>query len=93
MKPIPIEGLDYVRASHKSHYGLIKSEWVKTADVFDWQINIPANTTATIYLPVRDRPEILESGSVFEMEEGTTQGGIIEITLTSGSYHFISKLN
>jgi alpha-L-rhamnosidase len=92
MKPVLIEGIDFVKATHKSPYGMIRSEWVKTVDVFDWQITIPANTSATIYLPVGEVPEILESGSSYEAEDGKSKDGISEITLTSGSYHFISKL-
>jgi alpha-L-rhamnosidase len=71
---------------------MIKSEWVKTVDAFDWQITIPANTTATIYLPVKDVPEILESGSPYKAEDSKTKDGISEIILSSGSYHYISQL-
>jgi alpha-L-rhamnosidase len=92
MKPTLIEGIDFVKATHKSPYGMIKSEWVKTPEDFDWQITIPANTTATIYIPVKEDPDILESGGAFAVKADKTHLGISEVTLASGSYHFISNL-
>jgi alpha-L-rhamnosidase len=92
MKPTLIEGLDFVNATHHSPYGMIKSEWVKTAENFDWQINIPANARATIYLPVADQPEVLEGGTPFTLPEKRAEQGVVPIHLPSGSYHFISKI-
>jgi hypothetical protein len=37
-----------VKASYQSPYGLIKSEWHKTATTFQLQVSIPANTTAVV---------------------------------------------
>ena len=91
MKPVMIDGLDFVKAFHESPYGLIKSEWAKTTGSFDWQITIPANATATIYLPVSLDPEVYEGGKEFKLPEGTA-GTSAAIDLASGSYHFISKL-
>ena len=92
MKPTLIDGLDFVKASHKSPYGMIISEWNATDDEFDWNITIPANTTATLYIPVKEVPEIIESGNIYEVPENMTQDGLSEINITSGSYHFKSNL-
>jgi alpha-L-rhamnosidase len=92
MKPTLIEGLDFVKATHHSPYGMIKSEWVRTAEDFDWQINIPANARATIYLPVAERPEVLEGGTPFTLPDNRAEQGVVPIHLPSGSYHFISKI-
>jgi alpha-L-rhamnosidase len=43
--------LKFVKATHQSPYGLISSEWHRDGKKFDWQIEIPANTTATVYVP------------------------------------------
>ena len=51
MRPYPIKGLDYIQASYNSTYGTIKSSWVKKNKTFDWQITIPSNTTAQVYVP------------------------------------------
>ena len=51
MKPTPVGDLNFVKATHNSPYGLISSEWHRDGNKFDWQIEIPANTTATVYVP------------------------------------------
>ena len=62
MKPEIITGLDSVSASYNSNYGLIKSEWKKVGHNFTWQIEIPANTSAMIYVPAKSDSEVSESG-------------------------------
>ena len=59
LKPYPIEGLDYVNCSYQSVSGLIESKWKRiksngknnSSDRFEWDILIPANTTAEVWLP------------------------------------------
>jgi alpha-L-rhamnosidase len=57
MRPTLVGDLKFARAAHRSPYGLITSEWHRSDKTgtpnsgFDWQIEIPANTTATIQLP------------------------------------------
>lgn len=63
MKPTVINDLQFVKASHKSPYGLIKSAWEINGDVFNWEITIPANTTATVYVPGKEESETIGSGT------------------------------
>lgn len=51
MQPHFPKGLTHVKASYKSIYGLIKSEWTKENGNFTWNITIPANTSAIVKLP------------------------------------------
>lgn len=51
MKPHPVPGLDRVSASYRSVRGMIKSAWSKSGDSFTWTVMIPANTTATLWIP------------------------------------------
>ena len=44
-------GLAWVKASHDSPYGTIRSEWRIGGDRFDWTIEVPPNTAATAVLP------------------------------------------
>jgi len=64
LKPYPIDGLDNVECSYRSVSGLIESNWKRTDDRFEWNILIPANTIAEVYLPTADgyRKQILGSG-------------------------------
>jgi alpha-L-rhamnosidase len=92
MKPTLTGDLDYVKASHTSPYGMIRSEWAKTADGFAWQITIPANARATIYLPLGDEPEVLEGGKPFSLPERSEDENVAIIELASGSYRFFSRM-
>ncbi len=63
MKPILVPGLDHVKANHRSPYGLIESEWTHSGDLFDWQVTIPPNSRATVYIPGNDDPLEIGSGT------------------------------
>jgi alpha-L-rhamnosidase len=41
-------------------------------DNFHWRITIPANTTATAYMPAADKSHVTESGLPLENSEGAT---------------------
>jgi len=49
--PHPIEGLNHVDCSYQSVSGLIKSSWYRDGNRFEWDILIPANTSAEVWLP------------------------------------------
>ncbi|HWX20290.1 MAG TPA: glycoside hydrolase family 78 protein [Candidatus Binatia bacterium] len=51
MRPEPVGDLTFVRATHRSPYGVIASAWQKDAQGFHWNLTVPVNTTATVYLP------------------------------------------
>ena len=61
MKPYPVEGLGYVNASYNSVKGKISSYWRKD-DAFKWNIEIPGNAVATIYIPIEEGKKITENG-------------------------------
>ena len=77
MKPTPVGDLKFVKATHESPYGLIRSEWHRNGKKFDWQIEIPANTTATVEVPAADA----KAGN-----------GRHTYVVGSGKYHFTSEL-
>lgn len=46
-----IQELDNVDASYMTPYGKVVSKWTKTLEKVHWDVEIPANTTADVYLP------------------------------------------
>jgi len=62
MRPYPVDGLEWVNASYHSLHGMIKSHWRKSGNTFQWEITIPPNTTATVYIPTTDPTLVTESG-------------------------------
>jgi alpha-L-rhamnosidase len=81
MRPHPVGDLTHVRASLRSPYGEIKSEWRKDGGKFDWQVEIPANTTATVTLPAGTSGRFTDNG------ERVAQ----TVTVGSGRHHFVSE--
>ena len=43
--------LNHVKATHNTPYGKVSSEWKRTDDGIEWEVEIPANTTARIHVP------------------------------------------
>lgn len=52
LKPeLGIQNCESVSADYETPYGLVKSQWKKTLQHLDWDITVPCNTTADVYLP------------------------------------------
>ncbi|MNY50436.1 Bacterial alpha-L-rhamnosidase [compost metagenome] len=69
ISPKPGGNLSWVKASYESLYGCIKVEWqLSDEGSFRLQVDVPANTTATIRMPDQTAtPQRIGSGSyVFE---------------------------
>jgi alpha-L-rhamnosidase len=92
MRPQPVGDLAFVKATHRSPYGKIKSEWRKASGQFDWQIEIPPNTTATVYVPAASAAAVTESGKPLAKAKGVkllrAEKGAVVLAVASGEYHF-----
>lgn len=92
MKPVPVDGLSFVKASHHSGYGQIVSEWNKQEGVFNWYISIPPNTRATVYVPARDTESILIDGKSFRSNKHlhflNMDDGYAVFDIDNGAYSF-----
>ena len=62
MRPRVVGSLKSAKARHKSVYGWIASEWKVTNGDFAWRIELPANTSATVFVPAGDADSVEESG-------------------------------
>ena len=43
--------LQGAKASHRSPYGIVRSEWTRRGNSIRWYVEIPANTTAEVHFP------------------------------------------
>ena len=95
MKPQPVGDLKFVKATHRSPYGLIASDWRRSGGKFDWHITVPANTTATVYVPAKSAESVTESGKPAGQARGVQfvrmEGDRAVFRVGSGRYHFTSK--
>jgi alpha-L-rhamnosidase len=72
LKPQFIKGIHSVEATFNSMYGEIKSAWTCKDKMIKVDVVIPANTTALVYLPEKENPIEVGSGSYhFEYETET----------------------
>ncbi|MFO1487892.1 MAG: family 78 glycoside hydrolase catalytic domain [Verrucomicrobiota bacterium] len=84
LQPTPVGDLKFVKATHRSPYGLIASEWRKDGGKFDWQIEIPANTTATVVFP-------LQPGQCVKQDGKKLPASCRTLSLGSGKYRFVCE--
>ncbi len=81
MQPHPVGDLQWVKATHNSPYGKISSEWHRDGDKFDWQIEIPANTTASVIVPAGKNGRVSCNGKSVSAT----------LELGSGKHHLVSE--
>ncbi len=95
MKPSMHQQLPSSIASYQSPYGTIQSDWKNTADSFNWKINIPANTSALVQIPVKAKASITESGKQANTANGLRfikqEKGYALYEVQSGEYYFESN--
>jgi len=96
LRPQPAGDLTWVRASHDSPYGTIRSAWTHADGVLRHEVTVPANATATLYLPTSDAARVTEGGRSVAQAPGVsdarTQGACMVMELGSGSYVFEAPL-
>jgi len=96
IKPNPVGDLKWVKAWHKSMYGKIVSHWSLDKDQFNLKVNIPVNTTATVYLPAKDKASIKVNGQdidkVNDVKIIDIIDGRVAISIGSGEYEFASVI-
>jgi alpha-L-rhamnosidase len=91
MKPDFEAGLTYVNASYESIHGLIKSNWKKNKSNLQWNIMIPANTSALVYLPTTTISDVILNGKKITSETYKIEGTKLVLTLPSGAYNVSVK--
>ncbi|MEK7994811.1 MAG: family 78 glycoside hydrolase catalytic domain, partial [Planctomycetota bacterium] len=88
--------LDWVKAQFESPYGTIESEWRIRNGVLELRISVPPNTTATLYVPTKDRKSIKEANVPLAKVRGVrflrdeNGGPVLEIQ--PGHYSFEAAL-
>ena len=91
IKPSPVGDVRSARTSYESPYGTIVSDWNATYEGFTIQVEVPANTSASIYLPTTQVDQITESGiAIKELPSASIrqENGYTVVTVGSGTYKF-----
>lgn len=85
MKPDFNAGLTFVNASYESIYGPIKSHWKKDKNTLEWNISIPANTRAIVYLPTDQASAVRLNKQQLSGSYKTVNKQVV-LNLPSGNY-------
>jgi alpha-L-rhamnosidase len=92
MKPYPVDGLEFVKASYHSVRGEIKSAWHSHEGHFHWNITIPNNAVATVYLPAANKSQVKEGEKSAASADGVKfvkmDGQYAVFEVGSGNYSF-----
>jgi alpha-L-rhamnosidase len=92
IRPEPVGDVNYAKTSYHSPYGIISTDWRKTNSKFELTVQIPANTTALIYLLADKSDSIEENGKPISIDKQLKfigyKNGKALINTGSGTYHF-----
>jgi alpha-L-rhamnosidase len=95
--PKPGGDLTWVRARYDSVRGRIVSDWKIRDGLFTLRVVVPANTTATVLVPIGKSPSVTESGMAAGKAVGVTacglENGCARFKVEAGEYRFESVLN
>ena len=75
MKPQVQKDMDFCNSSYNSLHGQIRSEWKYKEGLFELTVEIPANTSATVYIPAEYGSNIKESGKPVKDQKGVISSG------------------
>jgi alpha-L-rhamnosidase len=86
--PDMVKGVTHAETSYASPYGLISTAWKKEGTGLSLDVEIPANTTATIYIPATAGQQLIEGNKTAPSAQLRYEKGRILIRTGSGKYHF-----
>jgi alpha-L-rhamnosidase len=96
IKPHPGDSLNQVNADYKTNYGMLSSHWKKEGGSFYLTVEIPSNTTSTVFIPATAAESVKEistgkPGSP-KLQFSGLEDGYVKVELGSGKYQFSSAL-
>ena len=92
IQPVIGEGLDWAKTTYDSVHGPIDTSWKKEGNRLELDVGIPANTTATVFIPAGPGARITESGRDINRAPGTQlirrDSDKCVVAIESGNYKF-----
>ena len=96
IKPAVVGDVTWVKCHYDSIHGRIVSNWKLQGAGLTMEISVPANTTATVYVPAKDKAGVTESGVPAAKAEGVTfmrmENHSAVFAVGSGNYRFQSAV-
>ncbi|MCH7226480.1 family 78 glycoside hydrolase catalytic domain [Haloferula sp. A504] len=88
IKPQLVGDLEWVKCSSASLYGTIRSEWKREGTTTTFDIEVPPNTTATVFIPSEKAEDVCEAKGLRPVRH---EGGCAVFEVGAGAYRFVSK--
>ena len=92
IKPEMAGNITFSKTSYESPYGEIRCNWFKQPDMVSINIKIPVNTTAKVFIPVKPKSIVAESGiavsKVKDINVLSDKDGWLLCQVGSGNYSF-----
>jgi len=92
INPQPVGDVTWAKASYNSIRGKIVSDWKRDGGKFTLQVTIPANTTATVFIPAKSAGDVTEGGNAIpqvpDVKFLREENGRAIFEIASGSYEF-----
>jgi len=92
IRPIPGGGLTEAQGQLETYYGTMGSSWKIGEDQVLFNVQIPVNTSAEVYIPATSAERVTESGMPLVQVEGLevlgTESGYVKVAVGSGDYSF-----
>jgi hypothetical protein len=90
IKPQPVGDVTWVKAWHNTVRGRVESSWKKDDLGFELTVRIPANSSATVFLPAQSLEHVTENGQPVSQAEGVRylrqEGSALVFEVASGQY-------
>lgn len=95
IKPVPVNTLSYVNCTYPSPFGLIRSDWKLEGTDFLLDVEVPANSTATVFVLAEKEAQVSESDKEISEDSNLKllrkEGNYVVFQVTSGNYHLKSR--
>jgi alpha-L-rhamnosidase len=93
IRPQPGGGLSSASASLQTYYGTVRSNWKKESGRLSFTVEVPPNTTATVYVPAKNAEAVQEGGKSLTaagLTASSAEPGYVVLKIGSGVYTFTS---
>jgi hypothetical protein len=96
VRPQPVPGIDWARASHESPRGPVTVSWRREAGVFTLDLTLPPNTSALVAMPTPSADAVTEGGRPAARSDGVrflrAEPGRAVFEVGSGGYAFAAPV-
>ncbi|GAB3430702.1 family 78 glycoside hydrolase catalytic domain [Actinophytocola sediminis] len=90
--PAVTDRLSWARATTRTQYGVLGSEWRRTGEALTITVTVPVGATATVHVPAEDRDAVTERGRPLRPGDGVREvsevDGEVRVAVGSGRYTF-----